>query len=83
VIGSPANGAFHARNASFAPGESSVYTPTTLQLGTNYASAFALSNLITLGGDQPAYYQHEIWFEYNGKQSNHLTGLVCPGIPPP
>lgn len=83
VNGSPATGTFHVRNDFYAPGDSSAYPQTTLQLGTNWASAFSLSNLITLGGDKPEYYQHEVWFEYNGVQSNHLTGLFCPGIPPP
>jgi len=82
VIGSAATGQFHVRNASYAPGDSSVSTQTTLQVGTNYASSVSLQNLLTLSGNQPAYYQHEIWFEYNGIQSNHLTGLICPNIPP-
>lgn len=83
VNGIPAMGTFHVRNDFYAPGESNTYPQTTLQLGTNWASLFSLGNLITLGGDQPAYYLHEVWFEYNGIQSNHLTNLVCPGIPPP
>jgi len=83
VKGSPAMGGFHVRNNSYAPGDSTAYPQTTLQVGTNYASIFSISNIITLGGDQPNYYRHEIWFEYNGVQSNHLTDLVCPGIPPP
>jgi len=82
VIGSAAIGQFHVRNASYAPGDSSISPQTTLPVGTNYASSVSLNNLITLSGNQPAYYQHEIWFEYNGIQSNHLTGLVCPNIPP-
>jgi len=83
VNGVPATGTFHVRNDYYAPGDSSTYPQTTLQLGTNWASTFSQSNLITLGGDKPEYYQHEVWFEYNGVQSNHLTGLFCPGIPPP
>jgi len=83
VDGGPAVGTFHVRNAFYAPGDSSTYPQTTLQVGTNYASMFSLSNLITLGGDKPEYYKHEVWFEYNGIQSNHLTDLFCPGIPPP
>lgn len=83
VDGGPAAGTFHVRNDFFAPGDSSIYPQTTLQVGTNWASLFSLSNLITLGGDKPEYYNHEIWFEYNGIQSNHLTNLFCPGIPPP
>ena len=83
VGGSPVVGTFHVRNDFFAPGDSSAYPQTTLQLGTNWASQFSLSNLITLAGDKPEYYKHEIWFEYNGAQSNHLVDLFCPGIPPP
>jgi len=83
VTGGPATGAFHVRNDSYAPGDSSVSPQTTLQVGTNWASLFNLGNIIMLGGDQPAYYQHEVWFEYNGVQSKHLKNLFCPGIPPP
>ena len=83
VNGGPAAGTFHVRNASYASGDSTAYPQTTLQLGTNWASIFNQSNLIKLSGDKPEYYQHEVWFEYNGVQSNHLTGLFCPGIPPP
>ncbi len=83
VKGGPATGGFHVRNDSYAPGDSTAYPQTTLQVGTNYASVFSFSNILTLSGDQPDYYRHEVWFEYNGIQSNHLTDLVCPGIPPP
>lgn len=83
VDGGPAAGTFHVRNDFYAPGDSSTYPQTTLQVGTNYASTFSQSNLLTLGGDQPEYYKHEVWFEYNGVQSNHLVDLFCPGIPPP
>jgi hypothetical protein len=83
VDGGPAAGTFHVRNDFYAPGDSSTYPQTTLLVGTNYASTFSLGNLITLGGDKPEYYKHEVWFEYNGIQSNHLTDLFCPGIPPP
>ena len=83
VKGSPATGGFHVRNDSYAPGDSTAYPQTTLQVGTNYASVFSFNNILTLSGDQPDYYLHEVWFEYNGVQSNHLTDLVCPGIPPP
>jgi len=83
VDGGPATGAFHVRNDSYAPGDSSASPQTTLQVGTNYASAFGFSNQLILSGDKPAYYQHEVWFEYNGVQSNHLKNLECPGIPPP
>jgi hypothetical protein len=83
VNGGPAVGTFHVRNDFYAPGDSSAYPQTTLQVGTNYASIFSLGNLITLGGDKPEYYKHEVWFEYNGVESNHLVDLFCPGIPPP
>jgi hypothetical protein len=83
VDGNPAVGTFHVRNDSYASGDSTAYPQTTLQAGTNWASAFGLTNILTLSGDKPAYYQHEVWFEYNGVQSNHLKSLVCPGIPPP
>jgi VWA domain-containing protein len=82
VSGGPATGEFHVRNSSYDPGSSTGYPQTTLQVGTNWASLFSLNNLLTLPGDKPAYYQHEVWFEYNGVQSNHLRQLVCPGIPP-
>jgi hypothetical protein len=83
VDGGPATGTFHVRNDSFSPGDSTAYPQTTLQVGTNYASSFGFGNLLTLSGDKPIYYTHEIWFDYNGIQSNHLTNLFCPGIPPP
>ena len=83
VNGGPATGAFHMRNDSYAPGDSTAAPQTTLQVGTNYASTFGFTNQLTLSGDKPAYYQHEVWFEYNGVQSNHLKNLVCPNIPPP
>ncbi|HXD09253.1 MAG TPA: hypothetical protein VN653_04255 [Anaerolineales bacterium] len=83
VTGASATGEFHVRNDSYARGESGFSPQTTLPVGTNWASLFSLSNIITLSGDQPAYYKHEVWFEYNGVQSNHLMNLVCPGIPPP
>jgi von Willebrand factor type A domain len=83
VNGGPATGEFHVRNDSYAPGDSTAAPQTTLQVGTNYASTFGFTNQLTLSGDKPAYYQHEVWFEYNGVQSNHLKNVVCPGIPPP
>ena len=83
VNGEPVVGVFHVRNASYAPQDSTVYPQTTLQVGTNYASTFSLNNLLTLSGNQPEYYKHEVWFEYNGIQSNRLVDLFCPGIPPP
>jgi hypothetical protein len=81
ISGSSAAGAFHVRNGYFAPGESAVYPQTNLPIGTYYAGTVDVNNLLTLGGDQPEYYQHEIWFEYDGRESNHLTGVTCPGVP--
>ena len=83
VTGGPATGTFHVRNDSYTPGDSTTYPQTTLQVGTNWASLFSLGNMLTLSGDKPAFYNHEVWFEYNGVQSNHLKNLFCPGIPPP
>jgi len=83
VTGTPVTGEFHVRNTSYAPGDSTAYPQTTLQVGTHWASEFSYSNQLTLSGNQPAYYQHEVWFEYKGVQSNHLVDLFCPGIPPP
>lgn len=80
VSNGAASGSFHVWNASFGA-EGDIYPTTTLQVGTNWASNFSLDNLLTLGGNQPEYYQHEVWFEYNGVQSNRLVNLQCPGVP--
>lgn len=82
ISGATVTGNFHVRNDFFAPGTSDTYPQTNLPTGTYYAGTVDVNNLLTLGGDQPAYYQHEIWFEYNGgNQSNHLTGVICSGVP--
>lgn len=79
VTGSEATGHFHVRNPSMdAAGEE--FPQITLQVGTNWISTFSVSNLPVLRGDHPEYYLHEIWFDYNGVQTNHLTDLICPGL---
>lgn len=77
VNGSDATGRFHVWNSSL-PSDGDVYPQTTLQVGTHWGSAFSLNNLLTLGGDTPASQRHEVWFEYNGVQSNRLKDLLCP-----
>jgi len=78
VSGSPATGEFHVWNAYYGSG-SSVYETTTLPVGSsNYR--------VRLGGkENPEYYRHEVWFEYNGISSNVLGedgNLICPGLTP-
>lgn len=74
VSGSAAVGAFHVMNSGNDPvGE--VGPEIILPIGT-YGN-----NIVTLTGDQPNTYTHEVWFEVNGVQSNRLKGLVCPLIP--
>ena len=74
VSGSLATGSFHVMNSSNQPvGE--IYPEMLLPIGT-YGN-----NVVTLSGNQPATYSYEVWFEYSGVQSNHLTNLVCPLVP--
>ena len=74
VTGSPATGSFHVMNASNSPtGE--VDQQAVLPVGT-YSN-----NIVSLSGNRPEYYFHEVWFEFNGIQSNHLTNLKCPFVP--
>jgi hypothetical protein len=80
VNGSDAVGRFHVWYAGLDP-QGQIYPQTTLQVGTNWASVFSLRNLLTLGGDRQGS-RHEVWFEYNGIQSNRLKDLLCP-LPPP
>ena len=75
VSGSDAKGSFHVWNASY-QSEGDIYPPTTLQVGT-YSGY-----LVTLGGLEPQYYRHDVWFEYNGTSSNRLTNLICPNLTP-
>jgi hypothetical protein len=39
------------------------------------------NTLVTLDGNRPEYYSHEVWFEYGTAQTNHLANLVCPLVP--
>ncbi len=74
VTGSPAAGRFHVLNAGNGPqGDTSV--EVTLPVGTYN------NNQLTLSGNTSELYSHEIWFEYNGVESNHLKNLVCPLLP--
>jgi len=79
VSGNIAVGKFHVKNASMT-GKGQEYSQMTFQVGTTWVSAVSPLNLLTFPGDQQQYYAHEIWFEYNGVDSNHLNQLVCPGL---
>ena len=79
VSGSAAVGSFHVKNASMT-GSGQEYSQMTFQLGTTWVSAVSTLNLLVFPGDQQQYYAHEIWFDYNGRESNHLKQLVCPGL---
>jgi hypothetical protein len=71
VSGSTATGHFHVWNASFGP-EGDVYEElVSQQVGSN-------TYVVGLGGNQSEYYEHKVWFEYDGKQSEPLNDLVCP-----
>lgn len=74
VTGSPATGSFHVWNVNYGP-EGRVDAMITLPVGT-YSG-----NPVTLGGHQPESYFHDVWFEYDGTQSNRLEGLKCPLLP--
>jgi hypothetical protein len=74
VSGSPALGSFHVRNASHGPG-GEVYPQITLPVGTYNNTS------VTLGGNRPEYYSHDVWFEYSGTETNRLINLVCPLVP--
>jgi len=79
VTGSNATGRFHVRNGSM--GTEGIASPqVTLPTGTNWVSSFSLNSVLILPGDQSQYYLHEIWFEYNGVETNHLEELICPGL---
>lgn len=79
VTGSDATGRFHVRNDRM-DAEGLVSQQVTLPTGTNWVSSFSLNSLLTLPGEQPQYYLHEIWFEYNGVTTDHLEELICPGL---
>jgi hypothetical protein len=75
VNGSAVTGNFHVWNAFYDP-EGDKYATTTLIVGTN-------TYRVILGGTgNPTYYLHQVWFEYNGIQSNRLTNLICPNLTP-
>jgi hypothetical protein len=77
VSGSPATGSFHVMNSGNGPtGE--VFQQVILPLGT-YSN-----NIVSLSGNRPESYIHDIWFEFSGSQggqSNHLKNLKCPFLP--
>jgi hypothetical protein len=75
VTGSAASGAFHVWHAND-PLAGQAEARTILPVG------MSAGHLITLGGLEPKSYTHEVWFEYNGVQSNRLKGLICPGLTP-
>jgi len=75
VSGSVAVGSFHVLNSSNGP-NGQILSEVTLPVGI-YGN-----NVVTLFGNQPATYKHDVWFEYNGGiQSNRLVGLICPLLP--
>jgi hypothetical protein len=73
VTGSPATGVFHVLHAGNGP-LGDVY-PVTLPVGSYN------NNHLTLTGNTSATYTHEVWFEYEGGESNRLKNLVCPLLP--
>jgi len=74
VSGSAATGSFHVMNSSNGPvGE--VFQQATLPVGT-YSN-----NIVSLSGNRPESYFHEVWFEFNNIQSNRLKNLKCPFVP--
>jgi hypothetical protein len=79
VTGSNATGVFYVRNGNM-DADGLVSPQVTLPTGTNWVSSFSLNSILTLPGDQPQYYLHEIWFEYNGVETDHLEELICPGL---
>ena len=76
VSGSPATGSFHVLNSSNGP-DGEVFQQVILPVGTYNG------NIVSLSGNRPESYFHEVWFEYNGTQgaSNHLKNLKCPFVP--
>jgi hypothetical protein len=74
VSGSAATGSFHVMNSSNGP-SGELYPAAILPIGT-----FG-NNIVKLSGSQPETYEHEVWFEFDGIESNHLTGLLCPLLP--
>ncbi|GAB4485527.1 MAG: hypothetical protein Fur0016_11950 [Anaerolineales bacterium] len=76
VAGERLTGAFHVWNASYDDPAGKISESQSLPPG------FSSGYLLTLDGGEPAFYLHEIWFEYEGGVSNRLTGLVCPELTP-
>lgn len=76
VSGQALTGSFHVWNASYDDPAGVVFEAESLPPG------LSSGYLLTLDGDQPAFYTHEIWFEYPDGASNRLTGLVCPQLTP-
>lgn len=79
VSGNSASGYFRITN-NFYRTQSPPYDPgypfVELPIGQN-------GYQVGLGGSgDPINYYHEVWFEYNGGESNHLTNLICPGLTP-
>ncbi len=76
VNGEMLRGVFHVWNASYNDPAGIVSEAQSLPSGSSSG------HLLTLGGDQPSFYVHEIWFEYDGGVSNRLTGVICPELTP-
>lgn len=76
VNGEALTGVFHVWNASY--GDLAGSASETQSLPPGSSSGY----LLMLDGSEPAFYAHEIWFEYEGGVSNRLTGLICPGLTP-
>lgn len=80
VQGSPATGIFRVTNnfyRSQSPPYDAGYPSVTLPVGTN-------GYPVGLGGSgDPINYNHEVWFEYESGESNHLAPLICPGLTAP
>jgi len=74
VTGSPATGSFHVMNSSNEP-DGVISSEVTLPTGT-YGN-----NSIVLPGSKPETYSHDIWFAYNGTETNRLTNVICPLLP--
>ncbi|HAV76245.1 MAG TPA: hypothetical protein DCX53_02720 [Anaerolineae bacterium] len=79
VTNGPVTGNFYVENDQFSSIQD-IFPETTLQTGTNMASSFSRNNIIALGVAISPEESHEIWFKFdNGRESNRLTNLLCPG----
>lgn len=76
VNGEALMGVFHVWNASYNDPAGIVFETQSLPSGSSSG------HLLPLSGDQPSFYIHEIWFEYEGGVSNRLTGVICPELTP-